>query len=226
MWPTDSDHLAPISRIGKFIREPFCGLSHLLGAVLSTAGLIVLLVVADGRVWHLVSFAIYGLALILLYAASGFAHSLHCSAVTSAKLDRLDYAAIFLLIAGTYTPVCLITLRGPIGWTLFAVEWLIALFGVITVLRGGARSNLARTWLYVLMAWLAVLATPILIRRLAPGAIAWLLAGGVAYSVGAIVFVRRKPVLWPGTFGSHELWHCLVLVGSACHFVVMIRYIA
>lgn len=220
------DHLARSPGVRKLIREPFCGLSHLLGAVASFAGLILLLVLADGRVWHVVSFAIYGVSLILLYAASGFAHSLHCSVTTSARLDRLDYAAIFLLIAGTYTPVCLVTLRGPIGWTLFAVEWLIAVFGMITVLRGGAQSNVSRTWLYLVMAWLAVLATPLLVRRFAPGAIAWLLTGGIAYTMGAIVFVCRKPTLWPGRIGSHELWHCLVLVGSACHFIMMVRYIA
>jgi len=173
-----------------------------------------------------VSFAIYGASLVLLYSASGVAHSLHCSSETEAKLDRLDYAAIFLLIAGTYTPVCLVTLRGPLGYGMLAAEWLCALFGINTVLRGGAQSHVSRTWLYIAMAWLAILAAPVLIRRLAPGAIAWLLAGGVAYSIGAIIFVRRKPTLWPGRFGSHELWHCLVLVGSACHFMVMIRYVA
>ena len=120
----------------------------------------------------------------------------------------------------------LLALRGPLGWTLFVVEWLLAAIGVIMVLRGGGGSNLIRTWLYIALGWLALLAAPMVIRQLAPGAIAWLLAGGAAYRLCAIVFVRCRPKLWPGRFGSHDLWHCMVLIGSACHFVMMVCYIA
>ncbi|CAN5495682.1 hemolysin III family protein [soil metagenome] len=217
---------APLAGIRRLIREPFCGLSHLVGAALSIVALIVMLLLADGRPWHVVSFSIYGASLILLYSASGFAHSLHCSPHTAARLDRYDYAAIFLLIAGTYTPVCLISLGGALGWSLLLIEWLLAAVGVATVLRGHGCSNLLRTCIYLAMAWLAVGFAPALVRRMESGAIAWLLVGGAVYSLGAIVFVRARPTLWPGRFGSHDLWHCLVLVGSACHFIMMILYVA
>jgi hemolysin III len=109
------------TRIARFIKDPYCGLSHWVGSLLSIVGLVVLLILADGRPWHVVGFALYGASLIVLYTASALAHSIHCSPETESRLDRFDFAAIFLLIAGTYTPLCLISLRGPWGWTLLAI---------------------------------------------------------------------------------------------------------
>src|SRR5687767_9220485 len=103
-----------VSRLSRWIKEPFCGVSHFVGALLAIAALVVLLVLADGRFWHVLGFSIYGTTLILLYTASTLCHSVHCAPRTAKRLDKLDHFAIFLLIAGTYTPICLVALRGPV----------------------------------------------------------------------------------------------------------------
>jgi len=173
-----------------------------------------------------VSFAIYGTSLIVLYTASGLVHSIHCSPRTEDRLERFDFMSIFVLIAGTYTPLCLTVLRGPWGWTLFGLEWGLALFGIIAVLVTTRRPKKLTTPLYLIMGWLAVIATGPLIHTLPPMALFWLLAGGAAYSIGAVIFTLDRPHLWPGWFHAHDLWHTLVLTGSACHFILMLWFIA
>jgi hemolysin III len=163
---------------------------------------------------------------VLLFTASGLSHSIHCSTERGQLLDRLDYAAIFLLIAGTYTPICLVNLRGPWGWSLFSAEWALAIVGVCTVLVKRWQSNRLRVLIYLMMGWLVLIAVPVVVARLPLGGIAWLIAGGVVYSLGAMVYLSNRPNLWPGRFHAHDLWHSMVLVGSACHFVVMARYVA
>jgi hemolysin III len=224
----DCDGPAPVPPAARApfpIKDPFPGLSHWAGVALSVAGLVLLLDRADGRVWHVVGFAVYGASLILLYLASALAHSVRCSPRRAALLDAFDYAAIFLLIAGTYTPLCLVNLRGPWGWGLLAAAWGIAAFGIASlVLWGSGRSRL-RVVLYVVMGWLSVAAAPAILRTFPAAGIGWLLAGGVVYTLGAVVFVTDRPHLWPNRFAAHDLWHCMVLIGSACHFVVMLRYV-
>src|SRR5688500_2196275 len=130
-------------------KGPFPGLSHLLGVVLSVAGLVVLLLAAAGRPLHVVGFAVYGVSLILLYLASTLAHCVHCSPRAEDRLERFDYAAIFLLIAGTYTPVCLVTLRGPWGWTILAAEWAMAALGIASVLMFRTLKSWPRVLIYL-----------------------------------------------------------------------------
>ncbi len=209
-----------------FIREPFSGLSHLLGAILSIAALIVLLVLAHGHVWHIVSFAIYGTTLILLYTASTLYHSLWVKPHQITNLMRIDHIAIYLLIAGTYTPVCLVSLRGPWGWSLFGVEYGLAVVGILCSLFWKAYPDWLRIAVYLIMGWLVVVALAPLHHALAPAGIAWLFAGGIAYVIGTVVFATDKPHLWPGKFNAHDLWHIFVLAGSACHFVLMALFIA
>ena len=226
----DVQNMLPAPARTPLVREPFCGLSHFAGAALAVAAMVYLLVSAGGRPWHVASFAVYGTSLVLLYTASGLAHSLYCGARAQARLDRLDYAAIFVVIAGTYTPLCLVNLRGTGGWSwgwaILAVQWLLAGVGVAAVLLGRPRSPALRTSIYLTMGWMCLAAAPAIQSAFPPAAVAWLFAGGVVYSVGAVVYVTRRPSLWPGRFGSHELWHSLVLAGSACHFIVMARYVA
>lgn len=204
------------------LREPFSGLSHLAGAALSVAGLVVLLWLARGRPWHVSAFAIYGASLIALYLASAVYHLLPVGPKWVQRLLAVDQAAIFLLIAGTYTPLCLLTLRGPWGFSLLGVVWGLAFLGI--TLRFAWRS--APPWLclilYLIMGWLCLVAIVPLVQLLSPEAMGWLVAGGVVYSLGAVVFAIERPRLWPGKFGAHDLWHCMVLGGSACHFVVML----
>ena len=208
----------------KRLKEPFPGLSHLIGALLAIAALVVLLIESKGRVLHIVGFAIYGTTLILLFIASTMAHSIHCSPRIGERLDRLDYSAIFLLIAGTYTPICLIPLRGPWGWVLLVAIWLLAGLGIWSVWVKRNGRTWARTIIYICMGWLVVPATGEIIRTFPPGAVAWLVAGGIVYSIGAIIFITDRPNLWPGRFVAHDLWHVLVLIASTCHFMVMLNF--
>jgi hemolysin III len=196
------------------VREPFNGLSHLAGALLSLAGLLFLVAISLGKPWHLAGFAIYGASLVALYAASTLYHSLPVCPRRVEQLLVLDHVAIYLLIAGTYTPLCLVPLRGPWGWSLLTVVWGIAVVGI--TLRLAWRT--APEWIPVVLYPLG--------RALAPSGIAWLFAGGVVYTAGAAIFASQRPRLWPGVFSSHELWHVFVLGGSACHFVVMLLFVA
>jgi hemolysin III len=211
--------------LGRIIKEPINGLTHVAGALLGVAALVVLILRAD-TAWEVVGFSVYGASLILLYTASALVHSVHCSPETEAKLERFDFAAIFLLIAGTYTPICLVTLRGPWGWTLLGLEWALALIGVASTFFSGQRMRGLRTLTYLAMGWLVLVAIVPLWQAMSGPAIAWLIGGGVVYSVGAVVFFTNRPALWPTRQAAHELWHLLVLAGSACHFVVMYRYVA
>jgi hemolysin III len=193
---------------------------------LSVAGLVTLLSLAQGRPLHTVAFAIYGGTLILLYLASALAHSLHCPPHIDDRLTRLDYAAIFLVIAGTYTPICLVALRGPLGYALLATVWALAVIGIFSVFLYKGRKNWPRVLLYVCMGWLVVAGAGELGRSAPPAAIAWLAAGGAVYSIGAVIFLTDRPNLWPGRFVAHDLWHCMCLIGSACHFMMMTRFVA
>jgi hemolysin III len=206
-------------------KEPFSGLSHLVGAGLGIAALVALVSLARGKPWHLTAFSIYGATLILLYSASALYHLLPVSPRTVGRLQMFDHIGIYLLIAGTYTPVCLVPLRGSWGWSLFGVVWGLAVTGI--AIRVGWRS--APPWLglalYLCMGWLAVVAIPPLARAFSAPALTWLVGGGLLYTVGAAIFALERPRLWPGRFGSHDLWHIFVLGGSACHFMLMLHVV-
>ena len=208
------------------VREPFNGLSHLAGALLSTAGLLLLLAASMRKPWHLTGFAIYGGSLIILYAASTLYHSLPVSPRRIGQLLAFDQVAIYLLIAGTYTPICLVPLRGPWGWSLLGVVCGIALVGIVLRLAWRSQPEWLPVALYLIMGWLSVIAVRPLVSALPAAALAWLLAGGIVYTVGAAIFALERPRLWPGVFSSHELWHVCVLGGSACHYVVMLGFVA
>ncbi len=205
------------------IREPFCGLSHLGGAALSLVGMVTLMGLSWKKPWHLTAFAIYGASLVFLYLASTLYHSLDGCPRRIGKLLMLDQVGIYLLIAGTYTPICLVSLRGPWGWSILAIIWSIALAGIAVRVFWRAAPEWLCIAAYLVMGWLCVIAGRPLAHALPPAAFAWLFAGGVTYTVGAVVFATQRPRLWPGIFGSHDLWHCFVLAGSACHFMVMVQ---
>ena len=207
------------------LKDPFPAWSHWFGAALSLGATVLLWSTASGTLQR-VAFAVYGASMVLLYLASALAHSVRCGPRGERNLDRFDYTAIFLLIAGTYTPFCLVALRGAVGWWLFAAVWATAAFGIVSVYWGPVDRHWARVLTYVLMGWLGVLAAGELSRALPRAAVLWTIGGGVVYTVGALVYMTGRPRLWPGRFGSHDLWHCMVLAGSACHFIVIFRYIA
>jgi len=213
--------------VGWF-REPVSGLTHLAGGVLAVVGMVVLLVGAarTGEASRMVAFAVYGSSLVALYAASALYHLLPLSPRGVARLRRLDHAMIFVLIAGTYTPVGLLMLDG--GWRvgMLGLVWGLALCGVVLKLHGIGNVRLVTVSLYLGMGWIAVIAAPALLRSVPVGAIVAFLAGGVVYTAGAVVYALKRPNPFPGVFGFHELWHLFVLAGSAFHYGAMLRYVA
>jgi hemolysin III len=194
--------------------------SHALGLLMSCAALLLLLLRAShyGNAWHMVSFGIFGLSLIALYAASTAYHSATKPSLR-ARLRIIDHATIYLLIAGTYTPFALITLSGPVGWTIFSVSWGMAISGVILKLFFTGRFDLVSTLMYVLMGWMIVFAVKPLIASFPVAGIYWLVAGGLSYTMGAIIYSIKKVPL------NHAIFHLFVLGGSICHFVTIYFYV-
>ncbi|HEY8669157.1 MAG TPA: hemolysin III family protein [Tepidisphaeraceae bacterium] len=192
-------------------------LTHAVGALLGVAAMITLVVLATmrGDPWRIVSFSIYGASLVTLYAMSSCYH--WCRPGKSKQLFRfLDHSAIFILIAGTYTPFALVTLRGHWGWSLFAVIWGLALLGIFFKTMFTGRFTVLSTILYVAMGWVCLAVAHPLLMHLPFGGIVWLLAGGVAYTGGVIFFV------WDNLPFNHAVWHLFVLAGSACHFFAVV----
>ena len=207
----------------QWIREPFSGVSHLVGAGLSVAALVALLVMARGRPWHMVSFALYGASLVCLYLASGVYHSVCASPKWIDRLKRVDHMAIYVLIAGSYVPLCLLSIPGGWGWSLLGVVYGMAVLGILSSAFWRRAPDWVRVVLYLLMGWLAVIAIMPLYRALPSAAFTWLEVGGVIYTLGAVVYATDKPHLWPGKFSAHDLWHLFVLGGSLCHFLMVVR---
>jgi hemolysin III len=225
----DAEHVKRKGRRSKkTLREPVSGLTHAAGGVLAVVGLGVLLATAasTGRLDQLLAFGIFGLSLVALYAASALYHLLPLSPAGVARLRRLDHMTIFILIAGTYTPFCLLALDGGWRWGLLALIWSLALCGVMLKVRWMDAPRWLSVALYLGMGWIAVIAASELLRAVPPGGIAWVLSGGLVYSAGALAYGLKRPNPVPGVFGFHEVWHIFVLAGSACHFWAVLRYIA
>lgn len=195
-------------------------LTHGLGAGLSVAGLVLLIVrsAQHGNTWHVVSTAIFGASLLLLYTASTLYHSLRGERLKQV-LQKFDHAAIFLLIAGTYTPFVLVTLRGPWGWSLFGVVWGLAVAGVTLKFWLAGRFRLASTIIYLAMGWLVMVAIKPLVAALPAGGLQLLIAGGLCYTGGAAFY------LWKRLPYHHAIWHVFVLAGSACHWAAVFFYV-
>jgi hemolysin III len=207
------------------VKEPFSCFSHLLGVLLAIPGLAWMILQSHGEPWRTVGFSIYGASLILLYSASTLYHWLPLTPRKEDILRRFDHVAIYLLIAGTYTPVCLVTLRGGWGWSLFGVVWALALAGSVVKLFFQHLPRWLTTALYVGMGWIAVIAFVPLLQTLPVAAFNWLLAGGIFYTVGALIYAVQRPDPFPNVFGFHDIFHVFVLAGSAFHFVFMLRYV-
>ena len=208
-------------------REPFSGFSHLVGLVLSIAGTVTLVLqsIKRGTTWHIVSFAIFGASLILLYAASSLYHLLPLGEQGIRILQRIDHMMIYILIAGTYTPFCLVPLRGAWGWALLVPIWLTAFAGVIITAFQLSTPRWVNTAIYVVMGWIVAIAAKPLLATV-PGGFAWLLTGGLLYTIGAVCYGTKWPRLKPGVFGFHELWHLFVMAGSISHYWAVFRYVA
>lgn len=195
-------------------------LTHGLGWALSLVALALLTAFAAlrGDAWHVASCTVYGVTLVLLYTASTLYHSFRNERVKRA-LKVVDHASIFLLIAGTYTPFLLVTLRGPWGWSLFGLVWAIALAGVALKLFWTGRFRVLSTLMYLAMGWIVVVAFKPLIHNLPQGGLILLIAGGLLYTVGTVFY------LWKRLPFGHAIWHGFVLAASVCHFFSVFFYI-
>ena len=206
-----------MSKLRHSLEEIANAITHGIGLLLSIAGFVVLLVLAAlrGTAWHIVACSIYGATLICLYTASTLYHAVISPRVKRA-LRIFDHSAIYLLIAGTYTPFLLVSLRGPWGWSLFGVIWGLALAGVLFKFWFVERFAILSTAVYIAMGWLVVIAAKPVITHLRLTAIIWLLAGGLAYT-GGVIFFAAKRIPY-----SHAIWHLFVLAGSICHYFAVL----
>jgi hemolysin III len=200
--------------------EKFNAWTHLLGALLALSGVIVLVVfaAASGDSWRVVSVSIYGVCLVLLYSASTLYHSLRGRA--KIILRKLDHLSIYLLIAGSYTPFCLVTLRGIWGWSLFAVVWGLAVIGMLQEIRPRSEARVMSLVIYAFMGWIVLVAIDPLLSTLGQAGFAWLAAGGLFYTVGIIFYAFDERFKhW------HGIWHLFVLAGSLMHYVAILFYV-
>jgi hemolysin III len=200
--------------------ERFNAWTHLVGAVLAFVGAVWMLVLAsmDGNVWKIVSTAIYGVTLLLLYSVSTVYHSVRGRA--KVIMQKVDHLSIYLLIAGSYTPFCLVTLRGPWGWTLFGVVWALAVIGMLQEIKPRSEARVMSLVIYAVMGWIVLVAVKPLMAALGAAGFTWLAAGGVFYTVGIIFFAFDSRFRhW------HGIWHLFVIAGSLLHFVAIMFYV-
>jgi hemolysin III len=196
-------------------------------SIFSLLGTVLLIVYSStaAKPWHIVSFSIYGFSLVSLFLASTLHHGVTSSPRVEGLLRAVDYFAIYVLIAGTYTPICLVVLRGPLGWSVFGVCWAVGLAGIGLKAAIPSLPKWISLTLYSTMGWLgAAIALPVY-RAVSLAGIGLILAGGVFYTVGAVIFSVEKPNPVPGRFGFHEIWHIFVILGALSHYAFMYAYV-
>jgi len=201
--------------------ERFNSITHAVGAVASVLSGVLLVGVAarSGDAWKVVSFSIYAVTLLLLYLTSTLYHSVR--GASKDVLRKMDHCAIYLLIAGTYTPFTLVTLRGVIGWTMFGVVWTLAVLGIVQELLYTGRGRVLSLVIYVVMGWLAVVCIGPLVGALGRAGFAWLAAGGALYTAGIAFYATDHKVRH-----GHGIWHLFVLGGSICHYIAVLFHVA
>ncbi|WP_320505074.1 PAQR family membrane homeostasis protein TrhA [Stenotrophomonas sp. CFBP8980] len=214
--PLPATHSSFMTSVESIREEIASALTHGLGAVFALAGSAVLITLAaiNGDGWQLFSSIVFGVALLLLYTASTLYHAIQ-HPVAKGRLKVFDHCAIYVLIAGTYTPFMLIGLRGPWGWSMFAAIWTLALAGVVFKLFYTGRFKALSTGIYIAMGWLIVVAIKPMLAAIDLWTLGWLLAGGLSYTLGTY-FYHRESIRY-----SHAIWHLFVIGGSVCHFVAV-----
>jgi len=211
------------------LKYPFRTLFGVMATLLSVLAAILLVYRAaiQGSQWHVAVFCIYGTSLITLWTMSTLYHSLNVSKAVRRTLEQVDHAMIYFLIAGTYTPICLIVLGGAWGWSIFGVNWTLAIAGIVLKLVFRHPSKWVRVLFfsfYIVMGWLIVIAWVPLTKALPYQGLGWLIAGGVFYTVGAGIFNLRHLKIHP-KFNAHDIWHLFVLAGSFCHWWMMYDFV-
>ncbi len=204
------------------------GFTHFIGIILSIVATLLLIIKSNDSqsLIGVISISVFGISMILLFTASTLYHWLKLSEEGIKKLRKADHIMIFVYIAATYTPICIIVLKGYIGWLLLIAVWLVAIFGVIIKLFWMNAPRWLSTLIYVLMGWLAVVVIYPLFSSLEIDALLWLFTGGLFYTVGAIIYALKKPDPFPGILGFHEIFHLFVLAGSFSHYWLMYKYIS
>ena len=217
--------------MAKFhIKDPGSAITHFIGmvaAMLAAAPLLVKAYRDDSRL-TVISLAVFITSMILLYAASTLYHTLDISPKVNRALKKIDHMMIFILIAGTYTPVCMVVLGDKTGWMLLALVWSIAAAGILIKMCWITCPKWFSSVLYIAMGWVCVLAFTRIVQALPTAAFGWLLAGGIIYTIGGVIYALKLPVFnsRPRRFGSHEIFHLFVMGGSLCHYIVMYRFVA
>lgn len=206
----------------KKLREPVNSLTHWGGALLALIGLIALLIVGWSTPAKIISLTIYGLSLIAMFSASATYHMVLVKDKALEVFRKIDHSAIFLLIAGTYTPFCINAFTGFWKWGMLSIVWALALIGITVKIFYIGAPRWVNVGIYILMGWLSVTAAGQMLTALPGWVFAWMLAGGVIYTLGAIVYATKIFNFKPGVFGFHEVWHIFVLLAAAAHFVAVL----
>lgn len=218
-----------MNRHNKHLKDPGSAITHFIGMLMAIFAAVPLLIKAAREPDHiyLISLTIYALSLILLYAASTTYHTFDLSEKANTILKKIDHMMIFILIAGSYTPICLITLKGRTGVILLSLVWGIALVGIILKAFWVFCPKWVSSILYIGMGWTCVLTFTQILNALSPAAFGWLLAGGIIYTIGGIIYALKLPIFnnRHKNFGSHEIFHLFVMGGSMCHFIVMYAFV-
>ena len=213
----------------KHIKDPGSAITHFIGMLMAIFAAVPLLIKAasePSRI-YIISLTIYAASLLLLYAASTTYHTFDVSERVNTILKKIDHMMISVLIAGSYTPVCLIVLKGRTGLILLAIVWSIAIAGILIKAFWVYCPKWVSSVLYIGMGWTCVLAFTQILNNMSPAAFGWLLAGGIIYTVGGVIYALKLPIFnnRHKNFGSHEIFHLFVMGGSACHFVVMYAFL-
>ncbi|PKO09420.1 MAG: hypothetical protein CVU40_08945 [Chloroflexi bacterium HGW-Chloroflexi-2] len=207
-------------------REPISAITHLVAASISFIGLIILIVLGWGDFQKIIPFSIYGISLILMFTASGTYHMVIARDSIILNLRKLDHSAIYLLIAGTYTPICVYFFNGFWQYGMLILIWSLAIIGIVVKLFVINAPRWINAGVYLIMGWLAIMGIQEILRTMPTAAIIWLVLGGLFYSVGAIIYITKFLDFFPGKFGFHEVWHIFVILGALSHYFVILKFIA
>ncbi|BDZ75967.1 MULTISPECIES: hemolysin III family protein [Claveliimonas] len=215
--------------IKSHVKDPGSAITHFIGMLMAIFAAVPLLIKAahePGRI-YIISIAVYAVSLILLYAASTTYHTFNRSEKINTVLKKIDHMMIFILIAGSYTPICLLVLKGKTGIILLSIVWGIAILGIVLKAFWVFCPKWVSSVLYIGMGWTCVLAFTQILNSMSPAAFGWLLAGGIIYTIGGVIYALKLPLFnnRHKNFGSHEIFHVFVMLGSACHFVVMYAFV-
>jgi hemolysin III len=211
--------------LNKF-RDPISGLTHLVAALGAVIGLVILLIIGHDDTAKAISLAIYGLSLVLMLAASATYHLVKAPPQVIKVLRKVDHSAIYLLIAGSYTPICMHFFRGFWQWGFVGIIWGMAIIGIAIKIFIINAPRWVTAGIYLLMGWMSIVAIPEMMATMPASALIWLVLGGLSFTLGAVVYISKKPDFYPEVLGFHEVWHIFVIIGCACHFIVIAYFIA